>query len=152
ISVQTLGAGNLTGATISGGTLPLNIFGDFGGAFQRTFLVNDGAVGDDLTITSAITDGSGLRSAGVIKTGVGTLVYGGTAANTYTNTTTVNEGTLALAKPAGVNAFAGGLTVGDGNITPGGTGGQNSDVVQLRNSDQIPDLLAPVTVNATGLF
>src|SRR5262249_54530027 len=29
LTVQTLGAGNPSGATISGGTLPLNLFGDF---------------------------------------------------------------------------------------------------------------------------
>ena len=140
VSVQTLGTGNPNGATISGGTLPLNVFGDFGAALTRTFLVNDGATGDDLTITSAITDGSGLRSANVTKQGVGTLVYGGTAANTYTGTTTVNEGTLALNKPAGVNAFAGALVIGDGNVPPAGTGGLNSDVVQLR---QRPDSRSP---------
>src|SRR5205823_13986014 len=96
--------------------------------------------------------GTGFRSTGVIKTGVGTLAYGGTAANTYTGVTTVNEGTLALAKPDGVNAFSGTLTIGDGNLPPTGTGGQNSDVVQLRQNNQIPDALTPVTINSTGLL
>src|SRR5207248_9372296 len=37
-----------------------------------------------------------------------------------------------------------------GNLPPTGTGGHDADVVQLRNPDQIPDFLAPVSILATG--
>ena len=53
-----------------------------------------------------------VRSAGITKTGFGTLVLGGTTANTFTGDTTVNEGTLILDKgtgAGGVNAIAGRL-------------------------------------------
>ena len=54
----------------------------------------------------------------------------------------------------GVNAFAGPLTVGD-NLLAGsidGAAGPNSDVVQWRQSEQLPDFLAPITVQGTGLL
>ena len=84
INVQTLGSGNPSGATISGGTLALEPFNSSGATFQRTYLVNDGAVGNDLTISSAIVDGTGLRSGGIIKSGFGTLQFSGATSNTYT--------------------------------------------------------------------
>lgn len=76
---------------------------------------------------------------GVTKTGAGTLVYAGTAANTYTGTTTVSAGTLALAKSAGTAAVAGPLTIGD------------ATVVRLDVGQQVADTSA-VTINGTGLF
>lgn len=151
LTVQEIGLGNPTGATISGGTLALALFGT-SAATTRTFLVNDGATGDDLTISSAIVDGTGLQSIGLTKTGFGTLVYQGTTANTYTGTTTVSEGQLALDKgtiTGGVNAFNGPLTIGDTNPQ---SGFANSDVVVLRKPEQIPDLMAPVTIQNTGLL
>jgi autotransporter-associated beta strand protein len=51
--------------------------------------------------------GTGTATVGLTKTGAGTWVLGGTAANTYTGLTTVTLGTLALNKTAGVNAIAG---------------------------------------------
>src|SRR5206468_306955 len=114
--------------------------------------------GDDLTITSTITDGSGLINTPITKTGLGTLAFGGTSANTYSGLTTIQEGTLALAKPSGVLAIGGALTIG-ANFTPlaagvvgNGAGWQNSTVVVLRNNDQIPSVAAPVTITGVGLL
>ena len=58
------------------------------------------------------------------------LTLSGTSANTYTGTTTVSAGILALSKTAGVNALAGNLTIGDGTGT---------DTVKLTAANQIPD-------------
>lgn len=88
----------------------------------------------DITVRTQIT-GSG---ANLIKEGEGTLTFeswtGNTpanAANSYSGMTTVNAGTLALNKNAGVRAIAGDLTIGDGAGT---------DIVRLDNNDQIGDV------------
>src|SRR5581483_10984948 len=160
LTLQTVGTGNATGAMISGGTLALNLYGATAAA-ARTFLVNHGTNGDDLTISSAIVDGSGLTSMGVTKTGAGTLVYSGNSANTYSGTTTVNAGTLALNKGSGsggVNAMSGPLTIGNNTLAGttanvgDGEGGQNSDVVQLRQNEQLPNAVAAVTLQGTGML
>lgn len=77
INVFTLGVGNPTGSVISGGTLALQNYGVISAAGVRTFQVNDGAIGNDLTITSAVVDGTGLQSVGITKSGFGTLELGG---------------------------------------------------------------------------
>jgi autotransporter-associated beta strand protein len=79
-----------------------------------------------LTISSSITNNGG--ATGLVKSGNGTLTLSGTAANTYTGTTTVNDGMLVLAKSSGVNAIAGNVKVGDGN---------GVDVLQLNANEQI---------------
>ena len=65
-------------------------------------------------------------AAGVIKVGAGTLQYSTGTANTFTLQTTVDEGTLNLAKTAAVNAYnsgvgantnTAGLLIGDFNGT-----------------------------------
>ena len=130
---RRIGTGNPSPATISG-NLALNSF-TATAAVTRTFTVNDGAAGDDLVISAAISDGNGLFSSRASpKLGLGTMQFAGSAANTYTGTTTVNEGTLELNKTPGVNAMSGPLTIGDGSF---GSGGQNSDVVRLLASNQL---------------
>jgi autotransporter-associated beta strand protein len=114
VIVLTVGSGNPTGATITGGTIELN---SFGAPFQsaaranRLFQINDGVAGTDLTITSVIADGSGLINMQLDKRGFGSLELGGTSANTFTGVTAVVEGTLLLNKTAGVNAIGGALTI-----------------------------------------
>jgi fibronectin-binding autotransporter adhesin len=150
ILVMTSAAGHDRGATITGGELALNLHGQpFISAARSTryFQVNDGAVGDDLTVTSAITDGSGMINMALFKNGFGTLVFGGTGANTYTGDTTVTEGELALAKPDGVNALSGRLFVGDGNVTNGFAG---SDIVRLRANEQLPDWSSHIEIRGPG--
>jgi fibronectin-binding autotransporter adhesin len=147
--VFTDGVGHSSGATIEGGTLALTVPGTTA-ATTRTFQVNDGAIGDDLTITSTIVNGSELTPLiNVTKTGFGTLVFGGNTSNTYTGTTQVSEGELALAKTGGALAIAGAVVVGDNNNV---SGYARSDVLRLRASNQIADFTAPVTVNGTGWF
>ncbi len=90
------GAGTLTlGGTVTysatnnplGATLSGNV--DLGAA-TRTFAVgNSTTATDDLTVSAAISGGTGV---GVTKTGTGTLVFSG--ANTYAGTTTVSAGVL----------------------------------------------------------
>jgi autotransporter-associated beta strand protein len=57
------------------------------------------------------------ESLALTKTGSGAFTLGGSAANTYSGTTTVSAGTLVLDKPANVDAFGGDLTVTGGNVT-----------------------------------
>ncbi|MDX1948077.1 MAG: autotransporter-associated beta strand repeat-containing protein, partial [Pirellulaceae bacterium] len=149
LTVFTEGAGNSAGAQITGGTYALQVFGTVTTVGSRTFQVNDGASGDDLTITSAIVDGTGLQQVGLIKTGLGTLNLGGLTANTFTGTTDVQQGHVTLNKPAGVSALGGALTIGSGNVD---FGYAESRSVTWGASNQIPDFVAPVTVQSTGLL
>lgn len=113
-----------------------------------------------LTGSGNVSLGSGVLSTGVDNTptafsgtiagtngrltkyGTGTFTLTGAAANTFTGLTTVNEGTLELAKAAGVNAIGGALLVGDGT---------NTDTVRLFADGQLPDSAA-VTVSRTGVL
>ena len=76
------------------------------------------------------------------KTGTGNVLFAGTAPNTYAGTTIVLTGELQLAKPAGVNAVPGDLT-----IEPGSTG--ETTFVRTARDEQIPDS-ATVTVRNYG--
>src|SRR5262249_27479640 len=102
----------------------------FGGAGAIRSISGTHANGGTITLTGGTTigvDAGQLTLAGVIsqsgtqavtKLLPGTLVYAGTSANTYTGTTSVNEGTLLLNKSAGVDAFQGQLTVSNDNGGP----------------------------------
>ena len=70
-----------------------------------------GDLGTALAFTGAISGSGGLT----LVSG-GFTLFGGTAANTYRGTTTILDGGLRLAKPAGVNAIAGTLAIGNPNI------------------------------------
>jgi fibronectin-binding autotransporter adhesin len=114
------------------------------GALNVSGAINNG--GNLLTIqtTSGNATLSGVFSGagGLTKTGANTLILSGGVANTYTGTTTVNAGTLVLAKTAGVNALAGPVIVGDGT---------GIDTLQLGASNQIPNA-SSVSVNSSGVF
>ncbi len=71
------------------------------------------------------------------KSGSGTVTLGGSSANTYTGTTTVDAGTLALNKSSG-NAIAGDVTLNGGTL-------------RLDAANQIADTSA-LTFNASGSF
>ena len=96
-----------------------------------------------LTITATISAGG--SSVGLIKTGTGVLNLSGSSSNTYTGTTSVNEGTVLLNDVNGANAIgaASALIIGD-NV-----GGPNADVVRLLSSNQIAPS-ATVLVNDSG--
>jgi autotransporter-associated beta strand protein len=65
---------------------------------------------------------------GLTKTGDGVLTLLGAAANTFSGTTYVNEGTLALAKSDGVQSLGGTIIVSDGRGT---------DILRLDTNEQI---------------
>ena len=68
-----------------------------------------------LNISSVIQNNAVTgNTTGLTKSGSGTLTLSGTAANTFTGTTYVNDGLLILNKTAGVTALAGEVIVGDG--------------------------------------
>ncbi len=79
------------------------------------------------TISTTITN-HGSNPLDFTKSGTGLLVFAGNSANTYTGTTYVNDGTLALAQSAGVTAIAGNIIVGDGRGT---------DILRLDANEQI---------------
>lgn len=149
------GSGNVTlgNATIqaSGGTItlanPLSITGDtvFSGSDALVF-TGAAALGGARILTAngntsfsgAISGANGLTLASGSS---GTLTFSGSAANTYSGNTTVNGGTLVLAKTSG-NAIAGGLVIGDG---------AGVDTVQLGASNQIADASA-VSLRSSGIL
>ncbi|MBI2814765.1 MAG: autotransporter-associated beta strand repeat-containing protein [Opitutae bacterium] len=73
------------------------------------------------------------------KTGTGTLTLSGATANTFAGSLNINDGTVALAKTAGVSAYAG-STINIGN----GAGAADSAVLRLDSSNQIVDTAALV--------
>lgn len=87
-TVNTLAGANT--ATISG---RINLRGD-GGYTSAVFNVADGSAATDLLVSAAITQSANV---GITKNGAGTMVLSG--ANSYTGTTAVNDGTLALTNP-----------------------------------------------------
>jgi autotransporter-associated beta strand protein len=79
--------------------------------------------------------------AGLVKIGSGTLRMIGTTSNTYTGLTSVNEGTLVLARMQPAISVPTGLTVGNAN------GGLSADIVRLETSQQIA---GQITATASG--
>jgi autotransporter-associated beta strand protein len=147
IIVYANGSAGTTGARIDGGTISLNY--PIQGTITRSVIVSDTAADVDLTITSAIDDNSGIGFSNFYKYGYGALELGGTEANTYSGLTRVYEGTLILNKAAGVNAMGGAFTIGDEQLTGGG---KWSDKVIWKNSEQLPDYYALVTVYGSGVL
>jgi autotransporter-associated beta strand protein len=120
-----LTTGSTTGVTLGNGTLTTG---------SHTELIvhayNTSAAGTDLSATLA---GTGRLT----KTGPGTLTLSGTTANTLTGATTVNQGTLVLAKTDGLHAIA-----GDGDTTTPDLiigDGRGTDTVRLAANQQIAD-------------
>lgn len=96
-----------------------------------------------------IQDGS-TGTLGITKAGTGVLTFDSSLSNTYTGTTTINAGTLSLAKTGGAIAVVGNITVGDGS-------GSTADILLLSGSEQIQDtavvtLTGNSTVAGTGTF
>jgi fibronectin-binding autotransporter adhesin len=116
----TENVGGANGTTISGGTLTS------GNSSDLIAVQNNGAATTStatsypaaLSISSSLVDHGG-NSIGFTKAGTGVVILNGSSANTYTGTTTVlgsgsltNYAPLILAKPAGVNAISGNLSIG----------------------------------------
>ncbi len=101
-------------------------------------------VARDSTITSDLTVSSVLAGTSIVKQGAGVLTLSGTTANTYTGTTAINDGTVALGKTAGVNALGtGAVTVGDG------IGAASSAKLVLLANNQMSATTA-ITLNSDG--
>ena len=148
---EAIGSLTMTGGTVNGtgtltllGSLTTNASGvspainpnlDLGGG-TRTFSIADGIADTDLDLQVAVSNG------GITKTGAGLLRFGGATANTFTGTTTVDNGTLVLAKTVANGAVGGPLVIGDSAGT---------DIVRLDADNQIADN-AVVTVNSAGQF
>jgi autotransporter-associated beta strand protein len=99
--------------------------------------------------TNSVLNISGVINglAGLTKSGAGTLIYSGTASNTYIGVTLVNEGTLRLARTGEDNiSIPGALVVGDG------LGGPEADVVETVMAAPQIDNHSAVTVNASGVL
>ncbi len=96
--------------------------------------------GDTLNLLGAISGPGALT-----KIDTGTLYFSGGSANTYAGVTTVNAGTLVLAKSFGNASMTNNLVIGDGS------GGVNADVVRIEVIAQLPNTVA-VTVNSSGLL
>ena len=108
----------------------------FGGAIDTKgfALTIDGAAN---TTMSGVIIGSGSLT----KNGAGTLTLSGAADNTFTGTTTVNAGTVLLAKTGGKKAIKEAIVIGDG---------VGADIVRYSGADQIDNGL--ITVNSSGLL
>lgn len=109
-----------------------------GDAINSNFTVTFDALGaSTIEVADAITG-----SASITKAGNGTLTFSGTSANTYSGLTTINAGTLVLAKTAGVDAVGDDVVIGDG---------VGLDTLRLAAANQLPDT-TDVTINAGGVF
>lgn len=133
-STITVGSGGLSmaGGRIitlyrgSAGTV-LNLEGNFTGVGNNSIIADStGAIEPELNLGSdtrtfdIATGGNTSISVGIVgmggltKTGAGTLTFIGNLANTYSGTTTINEGILNLNQTVGTDAITGGLDVRTG--------------------------------------
>ena len=157
-------AGNAGPMTInfggSGATLPWGT--GVGNSIMGTLKLNSATSTNSITFQNGVNLGGGARTlevggntatfSGVIsdavgsgsltKTGPGTLILAGAAANTSTGTTILAAGTLVLAKTGGAAAIAGNMTL----TTPGN--GTNT-YLQLGGDNQLAST-AVVTLNPTS--
>lgn len=127
----------------TGGELPgssLTVVGSSSWAGQVALYTNLVIVGGDMTFTGPIseTGGLGCFSGGTVR-------LGGTLANTYTGPTLVRSALVEFAKPSGVKAYNGPLTVGG---TPFIIGFQGPHEARWLNSYQ--NVQANVTLFANG--
>jgi autotransporter-associated beta strand protein len=104
--------------TISGSRLKVS--GTGGGTldFSAASTITGSVVIDSTVTTAGVSFSNAIGGSGSLtKEGVGSLILGGVAANTYTGTTRVNAGTLLLNKqqatavPGGLTVFTGGRVV-----------------------------------------
>ena len=128
-TVGSLSLGSGIDVNAGGNTLTINSGGLLSTGATASTLANGsvtaGATMDELIahifgagglqVSAAIADNG--EAVGLTKTGDGVLTLSGTTANTFTGTTYVNDGTLALNKTAGVTALTGDIVVGDGRGT-----------------------------------
>ncbi|MBI3409508.1 MAG: Ig-like domain repeat protein [Planctomycetes bacterium] len=148
IALTTGGLHNAAGSNIVNLPITLNAAGTIQAAASTSLEFDAPVIKGNFTLTidsgnlATINFANAISGLGaLVKINSGTLIYSGSAANTYTGTTTVNAGLLQLGKTAGVNAIAGNLIIGDGSLP--------LDLVRLTASDQIADT-ATVTLQSSG--
>lgn len=128
---QITSSGNTwNGTTISAGTLSVGN-GGATGELSGGGVTNNGTL--TVNRTGAITVTNAISGSGaIIKTGAGTLTLSGTTANTYSGATTISNGTLQLAKTAGVTAVSGSsIAVGSGAQLLVSAGNQVNDTTAV---------------------
>ena len=143
-------AGTGTGSIVLGGDISATSTAGGGATIacklslngDRTFTANPGSAQPELTITGIISDGS--IASGLKKSGAGTLNLLGTASNTYTGTTTVDNGILAINTSLGV-IIPGSLVIGNA-IDPAG-----SAIVRELNANDIVST-AQVIIDVSGVL
>ena len=140
----TLGGDITTSHTAGTATIAGKI--SAGSSVTRIVTVADGSADQDLVI-SAIISGSG---ASLSKAGPGTLILSNN--NTYTGSTTVSSGTLALngtSTTSGVSASGGTLNIGASGAV--GTGTLTLGIASFDNTSGSPlSVTNPVTFNVSG--
>jgi fibronectin-binding autotransporter adhesin len=143
---NTSGTNTLAAAVTLGGDATVNAAA---GSLTISGQVDLGAT-TTLTVTGAgstTLSGDIQNTGGITKTGAGTLTLSGTAANSFSGTLAINDGTVALAKTAGTNAVGGGaVNIGDGS------GAASSAILRLDASNQIADYTSLVTINSDGVL
>lgn len=153
-STNAAGAVADTTAITVSGTLEVRANEIMGGLAGAGTVANNGSTNAVLTegnsngtttFSGAIQDGS-TGTLGLTKAGTGTFTLNGSTSNTNTGVTSVNAGTMSLAKTGGALAISGNVTVGDG---AGAT-----DILILNGSEQIANTsIVTVTGGTTfGVF
>lgn len=138
--------------TIQGGTVAITADANLGNANNNVAFANGGRlqIGGTLTAgagrqfnftsngTIDVTSGNTATLNGILdgagnftKSGEGTLTLGGTAVNTLSGNTSVDGGTLALNKTAGVNALASNVTINSGGTLRLDANNQISDTATV---------------------
>ncbi len=98
--------------TNAGAGIGIMELGGTGASTTNTFDIADaGSVASEVNIDWIVANGFGTS---LVKTGNGVLTFGGSAANTYSGSTVISNGTLALNKTASTTAVAGNVEVGAG--------------------------------------
>lgn len=120
VANMTFGADMTSGGTATqAGTITLAT-GSGGGTFTNNIDATD--ANDTFQITGVISGTQGSGTTNIRKTGNGTVIFGGTSANTFasgagTMSLQVSSGTLALNKTAGVDAITNVTTTIDSGAT-----------------------------------
>jgi fibronectin-binding autotransporter adhesin len=136
-STVTAGTASITSGGV--GTNPGQL--DLGGA-TRTFTVNNGSAVTDLSISAMIVNG------GLTKAGAGLLnLYG---ANTYSDGTTVNAGTLQASSSGTFGASTGSLTVNTGGTVDLNGTSQNVGAVNGSGGTVLNNAFSPTSTLTAG--
>jgi fibronectin-binding autotransporter adhesin len=120
--------GNVSYATATNGAM-VTITSNVDLNANRTFTIaDDSALSSEMDVSAVLANGSGVN--GLIKDGPGTLTFSGNVPNTYGGLTSLNAGTLLLAKTGGANAIAnGGLTIGGNALATVRYTGSSTDMM-----------------------